>query len=125
MVHVVDNVVKMCFTDEHRCFVIEHYYLSGCSYVRVRNTFFDQYDETSRKCKVNRSIVLNNKQILYLQKTGLSRVPMPELVEEVKGRLSTHTHHPIASTRSKYCCFTLFNLVIEKISKDIDNIDVG
>ncbi len=39
VVHVVDNVVEMRFMDEHRSFVIKHYYLSAHSYARVRNFF--------------------------------------------------------------------------------------
>ncbi len=60
-VHVVKDVVKMCFMDEHRYLVIKHYYLSGHSYARVRNVFFFEYDESISKMQI-KWIVYRYKQ---------------------------------------------------------------
>ncbi len=85
-VHLIDNMVKMHFTDEHHCFVTKHYYLSGHSYACVRNIFFDEYHENILKMQIKRIVYRfeQHNQISDFQETRQLQVCMLELVEVMR-----------------------------------------
>ncbi len=79
--------------------VIKHYYLSGCSYAHIKTSFFFFFLIWWKHLQMQIKWIVDcfepHNQISDLQKPGWPHVRTLELVEEVRGRLST-THNVLS-----------------------------